>query len=212
MSYEYKHIYIDLVKDKNKSRVVVFATLGFATVIVLGTLLWAFSFYKETSENIYIVTGTGNTSTAEKISELQQIPDDIKFQLTYLLQTYYTISFDDMDSRNDVLEIMNESDAIRLENKYKDYWEDFRSQSLTQKAVFVEESLKLKKISDTHYQAECKAVLSVTNAGYQSIYNLYIRTKLEKVKRQFPLNPNGFIFYQFEDKIEATDQKNIRVR
>ncbi|MEQ8580062.1 MAG: hypothetical protein RIB01_15240 [Balneola sp.] len=205
-------LFVDIIKEKNRSRIIVLSVVGLCLAIILSSLIFAYVVYRESSNTAYAIGESGNVSTLEKVELITKTPDELKFQLTYLFSAYYTIDFTNTESRESALRLFVNDDYIKLEKKWEPWFKNVREQSLSQEAVFVEESLKISQLNQSgHFQVFAQAILSVDNAGYQNIYVLSVNTKVKRVGRSFPLNPHGFIFYDYQDEIVLRD-KNVPIQ
>lgn len=209
---ETNDFFIDIIKEKNKSRIIVLSVVGLALVIVICSLLFAFSVYRDSTKNVYAIGKSGNVSSLEKVKLITSLPDELKFQFTYLFSTYYTVDFTSTESRESALRLFVNKDYIALEDKWESWFKSLQDQSLSQEAVLIEESLKITPLfQDGHYEVSAQAILSVHNAGYQNIHLLTVSTKVKRVNRSFPLNPHGFIFYDYTDEVEERE-KNVPIQ
>ena len=199
-------IYIDLVRDKNRSRTITISLAAFALICIISAFAFAFMVHKDSLDNMYSVDKQGNVSSLERVNVITKVPDEMKFQLNYLFSTYYTYDFQDLKAKREAgLLILDEQDGFKLEEKWESWFADVQNQSLSQVAEFVPESIRLTKLSDTHFGVTAQAILSVDNAGYQNIYVLEIETKAKRVGRYFPTNPHGFVFYDYTDRLELKE-------
>jgi len=204
---EVQRVFADLIKDKNRNRNLVFGLTIGTTVIVLGAFTLVYFIYMDATQTMYSKDEWGNVGAFEKVKSVTELPEEAKLQAAYWFSTYYTFHFSNMEKKREAgLYLIDESDGFALEQKWKDWFEKVRMESLTQTAELQENSVKIAQLKNEVYQIEAKALFSVINANFMNTYELQFTTKAKRVERTFPRNPHGFIFFDYTDKLTLVEQ------
>lgn len=205
-------IYFDLIKDKNRMRLFTLGVCALAGFVSLCALAFAYKVHNDSANNMYAVSQEGNVSKLEKVKVITQIPDEARFHIEYLMDTYYSYNFQNMErQRENALQIIDEIDGKALEKKWEKWHSNVRGESLDVRTTFEPETFDIKLINEENFLVNATGLMKVTNGGVYSTYRLKIETKLLRVDRSFPWNPHGFICYNFKDGIEEIE-KNIKVK
>ena len=207
-------VFIDLIREKNRNRLIVYAVSALCGVVSISALLFAYSVYKNETQTQYAVSQEGNVSKLEKVSTVSEAPEEALFHCQYMFNTYYTYSYTNVEQKREAgLWLIDNKDGINLEEKWKPWFNTVLFENLQQKAFtniedgnkeyfdFFTKSFKIKKLSDQVFIIEAACKFEVTNANYINVYDLVIKSKLRRVNRSFPKNPHGFVFFDYSDEL-----------
>lgn len=216
-------IFIDLIREKNRNRLIVYAVSAGACVITISSLIFAYSVYKNETQTQYAVSQEGNVSKLEKVSVVAEAPEEALFHCQYMFNTYYSYSYTNIEKKREAgLWLIDNKDATKLEEKWKPWFNTVLGESLQQKTFtnledgtkeyydYFKNSFKVKQLSEDVYIIESSSKLEVTNANFVNLYDLTIKSKMRRVSRSFPRNPHGFVFFDYSDELTLV-KENIPI-
>jgi hypothetical protein len=214
-------IFYDLVRDKNRNRILVIAVAAIAAFITVSSLIFAYIIYQDSTSTQYSVSKEGNVSKMEKVKIINEIPEEALFHSQYMFSTYYTFSYTNLpDKREAGLWLVDKKDGLKLEEKWKPWFSQVMKENLKQVAFvsmdqgnkeyfeFFKKSFKIKRISDDIFQVRVSAKVEVTNSNFLNVYVITIDAKVRRVDRDFPLNPHGFMFFDYKDELQL-ERENV---
>lgn len=212
-----RQVFVDLIRDKNRTRIMVYAISIFATIMVLAALSVVLIIYFDATETMYSIDKIGNVSEHKKVKASFELAHEVKLHSSYWFSTYYTFDHGNMpQKRHAAIPLIDEPDYIQLEQKWEDWFQSVTSEGLSQEAILIEESVRYKPLGNEITLIQAKALFSVTNANFMNTYELQFTTKARRVARVFdgnPLdgaeaNPHGFRFYDYSDQL-IPKERNI---
>jgi hypothetical protein len=214
-------IFYDLIRDKNRNRILVIGVAAVAAFITVSALIFAYIIYQDSTRTQYSVSKEGNVSKLEKVKVINEIPEEALFHSQYMFSTYYTFSYTNLqDKREAGLWLVDKKDGLKLEEKWKPWFSQVMKENLKQVAFvsmdqgnkeyfeFFKKSFKIKRISDDIFQVRVSAKVEVTNSNFLNVYVITIDAKVRRVDRDFPLNPHGFMFFDYKDELQL-ERENV---
>lgn len=195
------------VLKKNNTTVWV---VGFVAILsVLGSLFFAFSVYKDSTNNIYSINEKGELIPLKKLDIQNADLIQAKANLELFVDQYYNLDAYSMKRKRErVLWLMGDQPTLIVKDRAnKGYFDEFLSiAGLTQNAEILQQTLKITK--EAPYTAEFVVRIQRINGGVSEFYNSTIKLKMERVNRNFPYNPYGLLITQFSESLQKVDVKS----
>lgn len=195
------------VLKKNNTTVWV---VGFVAILsVLGSLFFAFTVYKDSTNNIYSINEKGELIPLKKLDIQNADLIQAKANLELFVDQYYNLDAYSMKRKRErVLWLMGEQPTLIIKDRAnKGYFDEFLSiAGLTQNAEILQQTLKITK--EAPYTAEFVVRIQRINGGVSEFYNSTIKLKMERVNRNFPYNPYGLLITQFSESLQKVDVKS----
>ncbi|MEM9298457.1 MAG: hypothetical protein AAGA64_08700 [Bacteroidota bacterium] len=205
-------VYLDLLKEKNRSRNTVrIGAIGMASVVGM-VLLYSFGLVKNASNVIYGISQEGTVYKMEKKEPALAVLEDATFHMDYWFSAYYTFDYSNMkDKRIQGLQLIDDEDGSNLEKKWTNWYSTIATQSLSQETTFNVGSLQFKQVSSKTYQMACTAKMELFNSGFKNVYELTVTSYMTRVERDYPHNPHGFTFFDYRDNLELKE-RNVNIK
>lgn len=195
------------VLKKNNTTVWV---VGFVAILsILGSLFFAFTVYKDSTNNIYSINEKGELIPLKKLEIQNAELIQAKANLELFVDQYYNLdAFSMKRKRERVLWLVGDQPTIIIKDRAnKGYFDEFLSiAGLTQNAEILQQTLKITK--EAPYTAEFVVRIQRVNGGVSEFYNSTIKLKMERVNRNFPYNPYGLLITQFSESLQKVDVKS----
>lgn len=195
------------VLKKNNTTVWV---VGFIAILsVLGSLFFAYTVYKDSTNNIYSINEKGELIPLKKIDIQNADLIQAKANLELFIDQYYNLDALSMKRKRErVLWLVGQQPSLIVKDRAsKGYFDEFLSiAGLTQNAEILQQTLKISK--DAPYTAEFVVRIQRINGGVSEFYNSTIKLKMERVNRNFPYNPYGLLITQFSESLQKVDYKS----
>ncbi|MCC9037003.1 hypothetical protein LNP80_22590 [Chryseobacterium sp. C-39] len=195
------------VLKKNNTTVWV---VGFIAIIsVLGSLFFAYTVYKDSTNNIYSINEKGELIPLKKLDIQNADLIQAKANLELFIDQYYNLDALSMKRKRErVLWLVGQQPSLIVKDRAsKGYFDEFLSiAGLTQNAEILQQTLKISK--DAPYTAEFVVRIQRINGGVSEFYNSTIKLKMERVNRNFPYNPYGLLITQFSESLQKVDYKS----
>ncbi|WP_332453773.1 hypothetical protein [Chryseobacterium aquaticum] len=195
------------VLKKNNTTVWV---VGFVAILsVLGSLFFAFSVYKDSTNNIYSINEKGELIPLKKLDIQNADLIQAKANLELFVDQYYNLDAYSMKRKRErVLWLVGDQPTLIVKDRTnKGYFDEFLSiAGLTQNAEILQQTLKITK--EAPYTAEFVVRIQRINGGVSEFYNSTIKLKMERVNRNFPYNPYGLLITQFSESLQKVDVKS----
>lgn len=195
------------VLKKNNTTVWV---VGFVAILsVLGSLFFAFTVYKDSTNNIYSINEKGELIPLKKLDIQNADLIQAKANLELFVDQYYNLDAYSMKRKRErVLWLMGDQPTLIIKDRAnKGYFDEFLSiAGLTQNAEILQQTLKITK--EAPYTAEFVVRIQRINGGVSEFYNSTIKLKMERVNRNFPYNPYGLLITQFSESLQKVDVKS----
>jgi hypothetical protein len=195
------------VLKKNNTTVWV---VGFVAILsILGSLFFAFSVYKDSTNNIYSINEKGELIPLKKLDIQNADLIQAKANLELFVDQYYNLDAYSMKRKRErVLWLVGDQPTLIVKDRTnKGYFDEFLSiAGLTQNAEILQQTLKITK--EAPYTAEFVVRIQRINGGVSEFYNSTIKLKMERVNRNFPYNPYGLLITQFSESLQKVDVKS----
>lgn len=195
------------VLKKNNTTVWV---VGFVSIVsILGSLFFAFSVYKDSTNNIYSINEKGELIPLKKLDIQNADLIQAKANLELFVDQYYNLDAYSMKRKRErVLWLVGDQPTKIIKDRAnKGYFDEFLSiAGLTQNAEILQQTLKITK--EAPYTAEFVVRIQRINGGVSEFYNSTIKLKMERVNRNFPYNPYGLLITQFSESLQKVDVKS----
>lgn len=195
------------VLKKNNTTVWV---VGFVAIVsVLGSLFFAYTVYRDSTNNIYSINEKGELIPLKKLDIQNADLIQAKANLELFVDQYYNLdAFSMKRKRERVLWLVGDQPtAIIKDRANKGYFDEFLSiAGLTQNAEILQQTLKITK--EAPYTGEFVVRIQRVNGGVSEFYNSTIKLKMERVNRNFPYNPYGLLITQFSESLQKVDVKS----
>jgi hypothetical protein len=195
------------VLKKNNTTVWV---VGFVAILsILGSLFFAFTVYKDSTNNIYSINEKGELIPLKKLAIQNADLIQAKANLEYFVDQYYNLDAYSMKRKRErVLWLVGDQPTMIIKDRAnKGYFDEFLSMAgLTQNAEILQQTLKITK--EVPYTAEFVVRIQRVNGGVSEFYNSTIKLKMERVNRNFPYNPYGLLITQFSENLQKVDVKS----
>ncbi|WP_312172183.1 hypothetical protein [Chryseobacterium sp.] len=184
--------------------------VGFVAILsILGSLFFAFTVYKDSTNNIYSINEKGELIPLKKLEIQSADLIQAKANLELFVDQYYNLDAYSMKRKRErVLWLVgNQPTLIVKDRANKGYFDEFLSiAGLTQNAEILQQTLKITK--EAPYTAEFVVRIQRVNGGVSQFYNSTIKLKMERVNRNFPYNPYGLLITQFSENLQKVDVKS----
>ena len=195
------------VLKKNNTTVWV---VGFVAILsILGSLFFAFTVYKDSTNNIYSINEKGELIPLKKLDIQNAELIQAKANLELFVDQYYNLDAYSMKRKRErVLWLVGDQPTLIVKDRAnKGYFDEFLSiAGLTQNAEILQQTLKITK--EAPYTAEFVVRIQRVNGGVSQFYNSTIKLKMERVNRNFPYNPYGLLITQFSESLQKVDVKS----
>lgn len=195
------------VLKKNNTTVWV---VGFVAILsVLGSLFFAFTVYRDSTNNIYSINEKGELIPLKKLDIQNADLIQAKANLELFVDQYYNLDAYSMKRKRErVLWLVGDQPtSIVKDRANKGYFDEFLSiAGLTQNAEILQQTLKISK--EAPYTAEFVVRIQRINGGVSEFYNSTIKLRMERVNRNFPYNPYGLLITQFSESLQKVDVKS----
>lgn len=195
------------VLKKNNTTVWV---VGFIAIVsVLGSLFFAYTVYKDSTNNIYSINEKGELIPLKKLDIQNADLIQAKANLELFIDQYYNLDALSMKRKRErVLWLVGQQPSLIVKDRAsKGYFDEFLSiAGLTQNAEILQQTLKISK--DVPYTAEFVVRIQRINGGVSEFYNSTIKLKMERVNRNFPYNPYGLLITRFSESLQKVDYKS----
>lgn len=195
------------VLKKNNTTVWV---VGFIAIVsVLGSLFFAYTVYKDSTNNIYSINEKGELIPLKKLDIQNADLIQAKANLELFIDQYYNLDALSMKRKRErVLWLVGQQPSLIVKDRAsKGYFDEFLSiAGLTQNAEILQQTLKISK--DAPYTSEFVVRIQRINGGVSEFYNSTIKIKMERVNRNFPYNPYGLLITQFSESLQKVDYKS----
>jgi hypothetical protein len=195
------------VLKKNNTTVWV---IGFVAILsILGSLFFAFTVYKDSTNNIYSINEKGELIPLKKLEIQSADLIQAKANLELFVDQYYNLDAYSMKRKRErVLWLVGDQPTLIVKDRAnKGYFDEFLSiAGLTQNAEILQQTLKITK--EAPYTAEFVVRIQRVNGGVSQFYNSSIKVKMERVNRNFPYNPYGLLITQFSENLQKVDVKS----
>lgn len=195
------------VLKKNNTTVWV---IGFVAILsILGSLFFAFTVYKDSTNNIYSINEKGELIPLKKLEIQSADLIQAKANLELFVDQYYNLDAYSMKRKRErVLWLVGDQPTLIVKDRAnKGYFDEFLSiAGLTQNAEILQQTLKITK--EAPYTAEFVVRIQRVNGGVSQFYNSSIKVKMERVNRNFPYNPYGLLITQFSENLQKVDMKS----
>lgn len=184
--------------------------VGFVTIVsVLGSLFFAFTVYKDSTNNIYSINEKGELIPLKKLDIQNADLIQAKANLELFIDQYYNLDAYSMKRKRErVLWLVGDQPTKIIKDRAnKGYFDEFLSiAGLTQNAEILQQTLKITK--EAPYTAEFVVRIQRINGGVSEFYNSTIKLKMERVNRNYPYNPYGLLITQFSESLQKVDVKS----
>ncbi len=180
-----------------------------AILSVLASLFFAYTVYKDSTNNIYSINEKGELIPLKKLEIQNADLIQAKANLELFVDQYYNLdAFSMKRKRERVLWLVGDQPTkIVKDRANKGYFDEFLSiAGLTQNAEILQQSLKISK--EVPYNAEFVVRIQRVNGGVSEFYNSTIKLRMERVNRNFPYNPYGLLITQFSESLQKVDIKS----
>lgn len=195
------------VLKKNNTTVWV---VGFVAILsVLGSLFFAFTVYRDSTNNIYSINEKGELIPLKKLDIQNADIIQAKANLELFVDHYYNLDAYSMKRKRErVLWLVGDQPTLIVKDRAnKGYFDEFLSiAGLTQNAEILQQTLKISK--EAPYTAEFVVRIQRINGGVSEFYNSTIKLRMERVNRNFPYNPYGLLITQFSESLQKVDVKS----
>ncbi len=195
------------VLKKNNTTVWV---VGFVAILsVLGSLFFAFTVYRDSTNNIYSINEKGELIPLKKLDIQNADIIQAKANLELFVDQYYNLDAYSMKRKRErVLWLVGDQPTLIVKDRAnKGYFDEFLSiAGLTQNAEILQQTLKISK--EAPYTAEFVVRIQRINGGVSEFYNSTIKLRMERVNRNFPYNPYGLLITQFSESLQKVDVKS----
>lgn len=195
------------VLKKNNTTVWVVGCI--AILSILGSLFFAYTVYKDSTNNIYSINEKGELIPLKKLDIQNADLIQAKANLELFIDQYYNLDALSMKRKRErVLWLVGQQPSLIVKDRAsKGYFDEFLSiAGLTQNAEILQQTLKISK--DAPYTAEFVVRIQRINGGVSEFYNSTIKIKMERVNRNFPYNPYGLLITQFSESLQKVDYKS----
>lgn len=195
------------VLKKNNTTVWVISLVAIASI--LGSLFFAFSVYKDSTNNIYSINEKGELIPLKKLDIQNADLIQAKANLELFIDNYYSLDALSMKRKRErVLWLVGQQPSVIIKDRAsKGYFDEFLSiAGLSQNAEILQQTLKITK--DAPYTAEFVVRIQRVNGGVSEYYNSTIKMRMERVNRNFPYNPYGLLITQFSESLQKVDYKS----
>jgi len=195
------------VLKKNNTTVWV---VGFVAILsILGSLFFAFTVYKDSTNNIYSINEKGELIPLKKLDIQNADLIQAKANLELFVDQYYNLDAYSMKRKRErVLWLVGDQPTLIVKDRAnKGYFDEFLSiAGLTQNAEILQQTLKITK--EAPYTAVFVVRIQRVNGGVSQFYNSTIKLRMERVNRNFPYNPYGLLITQFSESLHKVDVKS----
>ncbi|WP_288373907.1 hypothetical protein [uncultured Chryseobacterium sp.] len=195
------------VLKKNNTTVWV---VGFVAILsILGSLFFAFTVYKDSTNNIYSINEKGELIPLKKLEIQNANLIQAKANLELFVDQYYNLDAYSMKRKRErVLWLVGDQPTLIVKDRAnKGYFDEFLSiAGLTQNAEILQQTLKITK--EAPYTAEFVVRIQRVNGGVSQFYNSTIQLTMQRVNRNFPYNPYGLLITQFSENLQKVDVKS----
>lgn len=195
------------VLKKNNTTVWV---VGFVAILsILGSLFFAFTIYKDSTNNIYSINEKGELIPLKKLEIQNANLIQAKANLELFVDQYYNLDAYSMKRKRErVLWLVGDQPTLIVKDRAnKGYFDEFLSiAGLTQNAEILQQTLKITK--EAPYTAEFVVRIQRVNGGVSQFYNSTIQLTMQRVNRNFPYNPYGLLITQFSENLQKVDVKS----
>lgn len=193
-----ENIYSSLRKNYITTWIVIIG----AVIISIASLYFSFLTYKDSSNHIFAISEKGDLIPLSKLEDKESELIQLKANIAYFVDNYYSLSAMNMKrKREKVLWMVGQQPTEILKDKNKKgYFETFLSvNGLEQSGQILENTLK---ISNTYpYVATFTVKIERSNNGVKEFYECDVNMTIEKVKRNYPYNPYGFLITQLSENL-----------
>lgn len=192
-----------------KNNVTVWVSGIIAIFSIIGSLIFAFSVYKDSTNNIYSINEKGELIPLKKLEIQNADLIQAKANLELFVDQYYNLdAFSMKRKRERVLWLVGEQPTKIIKDRAaKGYFDEFLSiAGLVQNAEILQNTLKITK--EAPYTAEFVVRIQRVNGGVSEFYNSNIKLKMERVNRNFPYNPYGLLITQISENLQKVDIKS----
>lgn len=195
------------VLKKNNTTVWIIGLVAISCI--LGSLYFAFSVYKDSTNTIYSINEKGELIPLKKLDIQNAELIQAKANLEYFVEQYYNLDAYSMKKKRErVLWLVGDQPTkIIKDRSAKGYFDEFLSiAGLTQNAELLQQTLKISK--EAPYNAEFVVRIQRVNGGISEFYNSSIKLRMERVNRNYPYNPYGLLITQFSENLQKVDVKS----
>lgn len=195
------------ILKKNNTAVWVIGIVALSSI--LGSLFFAFTIYKDSTQNIYAINEKGELIPLKKLDIQQADLIQAKANLDLFVSLYYNLDAYSMkQKREKVLWLVGQQPTkIIKDRSAKGYFDEFLSiAGLTQNAEILHQTLKISK--EAPYEAEFIVRIQRVNGGVSEYYNNNVKVKMERVNRNYPYNPYGLLITQLSEGLQKVDVKS----
>ncbi|MDY3538183.1 hypothetical protein PG275_09240 [Riemerella anatipestifer] len=192
------------VLKKNNTATWVVGMVAIASVF--GSLLFSFSVYQNSTENIYGINEKGELIPLKKLEVQNANLIQAKANIEYFVDQYYNLDAYSMKRKSEkVLWLVGSQPTKIIKDRMKKgYFDEFLSVAgLIQSAEILQQTLKITKTDP--YEAEFVVRIQRVNAGISDYYDSHIKMKMERVERNYPFNPYGLLITQFSENLVRVD-------
>ncbi|MRM84273.1 hypothetical protein [Riemerella anatipestifer] len=192
------------VLKKNNTATWVVGMVAIASVF--GSLLFSFSVYQNSTDNIYGINEKGELIPLKKLEVQNANLIQAKANIEYFVDQYYNLDAYSMKRKSEkVLWLVGSQPTKIIKDRMKKgYFDEFLSVAgLIQSAEILQQTLKITKTDP--YEAEFVVRIQRVNAGISDYYDSHIKMKMERVERNYPFNPYGLLITQFSENLVRVD-------
>lgn len=192
------------VLKKNNTATWVVGMVAIASVF--GSLLFSFSVYQNSTDNIYGINEKGELIPLKKLEVQNANLIQAKANIEYFVDQYYNLDAYSMKRKSEkVLWLVGSQPTKIIKDRMKKgYFDEFLSVAgLIQSAEILQQTLKITKTDP--YEAEFVVRIQRVNAGISDYYDSHIKMKMERVERNYPFNPYGLLITQFSENLARVD-------
>ncbi|UTG66822.1 hypothetical protein J2O02_18320 (plasmid) [Elizabethkingia anophelis] len=200
-----ENLYTALKKNNSTTKIVTICS----SLVTIAALAFSFMVYKESSSNIFGVTNKGDLIPLSKIEGKEAEIIQAKANISYFVENYYSLNAYNMKTKREKVYwlVGKQPTEIIKDRATKGYFDNFLTvQGLQQNARILEQTLN---VSSTYpYHASFVVRIERTNSGVTEYYNNTVNMVMEKVNRNYPYNPFGFLITQFSESLERITDPN----
>ena len=201
------NLYSHLKANNNKVKLIV----GFAVLVTLCSLAFAFVVYKQSLNRTYVMDAKGDLVPVSILDTKETELIQAKANLDLFVNYYYNLEGVTMKShREKLLWLLGEKPKNLMKDRAnRGYFNDFLAYpELRQRAYILNNTLKIS--STAPYIAHFTVRVERQNKNKIDYYNNQISVKMEKVNKNYPYNPYGFLITDLVEEVFKVDNKKAR--
>ncbi len=184
--------------------------VAFASLVVLLSIGFSCFVYLQSLNRTYIIDAKGDLVPVSLLDKSLEEEIQAKANLDLFVHSYYTLEGATMKTQLEKLHwlIGDQPTQVVKDRKSKGYFDDFLTYThLRQRAYILSNTLRVS--NTTPYIAEFVVRIERQNERNITYYNNKVVVKMEKVNKNYPFNPYGFLITQLSESLQEVKDKKI---